>query len=210
MSIEETRLVELAKRGDADAFGLLVKDYERKVYAIAYRMLGDGEDAKDLAQEAFVRLYVSMKSFQGECSFSTWVYRIVSNLCIDRLRRKGKELARCSLDAPVQGDEDEFQRQVPDMSPGPEEIAERVELQEAVREGILSLPPEYRAMIVLRDVNGLSYEEIGEILGLNVGTVKSRLWRARQELSRRLSSSELLRAAFVNPAVKGGPADEVR
>lgn len=208
--MDEFRLLELAKRGDTSAFEQLIRAYEKKVYAIAFRMLGNPQDAEDLAQEAFVRLYSSLKGFHGECALSTWIYRIITNLCIDELRRSRKEPALYSVDAPVQGTGGEMERQVPDRSPGPEEVVERAELQEAVREGILSLSPEHRAMIVLRDVNGLSYEEIGETLGLNVGTVKSRLWRARQELTRRLASSELLKAAFVNPPVKGGPADEVR
>ncbi|MGB9867640.1 MAG: RNA polymerase sigma factor [Bacillota bacterium] len=209
--MDEAKLVELAKRGHVPAFEQLVKTCEGKVYSIAYRMLGNTEDAKEAAQEAFLRAYVSLKGFEGECSFSTWVCRIVTNLCIDELRRRRRQAPVAdSLDAPIQTDDEALPRQVVDRSPGPQELVEQSEIREALQQALLTLSPEHRAVIVLRDVNGMSYEEIAQALELNLGTVKSRLARARQELSRKLAQSELLRTAFVKAGVKGGPASEVR
>lgn len=209
--MDESRLLELAKLGDVPAFEQLVRAHEGKVYSIAFRMLGNPEDAREIAQEAFVRAYLSLKRFQAECSFSTWICKIVTNLCIDELRRKRRQAPVVrSLDAHPRGDEEGLALQVVDQSPGPQELLEQVELREALQEALLSLPPEHRAVIVLRDVNGMTYEEIAQALELNLGTVKSRLARARRQLSQKLAASELLRTAFVKATVKGEPASEVR
>lgn len=162
-------------------------------------MTGSREDALDLAQEAFLRAFVSLKDFRGDCSFSTWLYRIASNVCLDHLRKRQKAIVT-SLDRPVTLEEGETQRQVTDSGDGPEEIAERREVCELVRKGIDSLQPDHRLVVILRDIQDLSYDEISCVLNCSLGTVKSRLNRARAALRERLRSSEL----FVEAGVSTG------
>jgi RNA polymerase sigma-70 factor (ECF subfamily) len=174
-----------------DAFDNLVRLFEKKVYNLAYRMSGNHEDASDLSQEAFLRVFQSLKDFRGQSSFSTWLYRVVSNVCLDELRQRGRR-PTVSLDEPVAGDKGEvMQRQVPDPAPPPDELAERTEIREVVQAGIEQLTEEYRMVIVLRDLQGLSYQEIAEALDCSLGTVKSRLNRARFALKEKLSALEL-------------------
>lgn len=202
----ESALIERWRDGDQRAFEDLVGRYEKKVYNLAYRMSGNADDASDLAQEAFVRVYTALPSFRGQSSFATWLYRIATNVCLDELRRRGRQPV-LSLDQPVAMDEGQVVRQTVDPSTGPLEELERGEVQAAVQRGISSLQPEHRAVIVLRDLQGLSYDEIAEALECSLGTVKSRLNRARLALRERLSSMELFHDDVVyrgKEAAEGG------
>ncbi len=206
--MDETELIRRCQRDDLNAFDELVRLYEKKVYNLAYRMSGNHEDASDLSQEAFLRVFQSIKDFRGQSSFSTWLYRVVSNVCLDELRQRGRR-PTISLDEPVPGDKGEvMQRQFADPAPAPDELAERREVREVVQAGIEELSEEYRLVIVLRDIQGLSYQEIAEALDCSLGTVKSRLNRARLALKEKLSSMELFSPYVVysdgRTAAKGG------
>lgn len=196
-------LVERAKRGDMSAFELLVDRYERRVYNLAYRLMGNHEDASDTAQEAFIRVFQSLPEFRGDASFSTWLTKITTNLCLDELRRRKRQQAQTSLDEPYETEDGEVGRQVAAEGDGPERSLERKELQLVVQQGIQSLSEEYRSVVVLRDMQGLSYVEIADITGLSLGTVKSRLNRARQQLKEKLVHLELLPPEFVYSGGRG-------
>ncbi len=174
--IREQEWIAAARRGDQDAFEELVRLYEKRVLALTRRMCRDPEDAAEAAQEAFFAAGQGRKSFRGASSFSTWLYRLASNACVDLLRREKKRQAAVSLD-----DED-MNLDVPTPLPSPQEEAERRELGEQIEAGLRALPPEYRAVLVLREVHQLRYEEIGGALGLDLGTVKSRISRGRKRL----------------------------
>lgn len=176
----ELELVSRVKQGDQDAFAQLVEANQNKIYTLALRMTGNPEDAADLAQEAFLRAWRSLPSFQGESSFSTWLYRLTSNLCIDFLRREKRRstVAAVSLDA----EEDAAPMEVPDHRFTPEGELERKELRTAVGQALLKLSDEHRQVLVLRELDGLSYTEIAQRLELEEGTVKSRIARARLSL----------------------------
>ena len=168
--------MEAARQGDQDAFEQLVRAYEKRVFALTLRMCGNPEDAAEAAQEAFLAVWQGLKFFRGESSFSTWLYRLASNACVDLLRREGKRQAAASLD------DGELNLDLPSSLPSPQEEAERRELREQIGEGLRALPPEYRAALVLREMHQLRYDEIGEALGLDIGTVKSRISRGRKKL----------------------------
>jgi len=160
-------------------------------------MIGDYDEASELAQEAFLRAYKSIKNFKGDSLFSTWIYKVTTNVCLDELRRR-KNKNIISLDEDVEHDGNEFKRQVKDESPGPESLAERNELKRIVTEAINLLPEDYKVVIVLRDIQGFSYEEISNIIKCPAGTVKSRINRARQALKKILEKSgELIIEDFV-------------
>jgi len=195
-------LVERAKRGDVEAFEQLISQHEKTVYNIAYRLTGNHEDACDLAQEAFLRAYSSLADFRGDSSFATWLYRIVNNVCLDELRRRKRQKVT-SLDQAVEMDDGEVSRQIPDTADGPEQALERMELQRLVQESILQLDEEYRIVLIMRELQGYSYNEIAEALDLNLGTVKSRLNRARGYLKEKFMSLELLSPTVVYRARRG-------
>lgn len=195
-------LVERAKRGDVEAFEQLISQHERTVYNIAYRLTGNHEDANDVAQEAFLRAFSSLPDFRGDSSFATWLYRIVNNACLDELRRRKRQRVT-SLDESVTLEDGELSRQIADTSDGPEEALERVEIQRAVQESIQSLDEEYRIVLVMRDIQGYSYNEIAEALGLNLGTVKSRINRARNALKEIFGNLELLTPRVVYSGRRG-------
>jgi len=174
--IREREWVAAARRGDQDAFEKLVRLYEKRVLALTQRMCKNPEDAAEAAQEAFLAAWQGLKNFRGESSFSTWLYRLASNACVDLLRREGRRQAAVSLD-----DED-VNLDIPTSIPSPQEEAERRELGEQIEAGLRALPPEYRAVLVLREVHQLRYEEIAGSLGLDLGTVKSRISRGRKRL----------------------------
>lgn len=180
--MSEQELVRRAKAGDQDAFSQLVEANQNKIYTLAVRMTGNPEDGADLAQEAFLRAWRTLPSFQEESSFSTWLYRLTSNLCIDFLRREKRRktaVTTLSLDS----DEDDAPPpEVPDHRFTPESELERKELRSAVERGLSQLSDEHRQVLVLREMEGLSYTEIAAHLGLEEGTVKSRIARARLAL----------------------------
>lgn len=177
----EQELVSRAKQGDQDAFSQLVEANQNKIYTLALRMTGSPEDGADLAQEAFLRAWRSLPSFQGESNFSTWLYRLTSNLCIDFLRRE-KRCRAITAAVPLDGEEDSPPAQVPDHRFTPESELERKELRAAVDRGLSKLSDDHRQVLVLRELEGLSYTEIADRLELEEGTVKSRIARARMAL----------------------------
>ncbi len=186
---KDEELVAMSKAGDLKAFEELVCCYERKIYTIAYRMMGNYEDANDLAQEAFLRAFQSINTFRGESSFSTWLCRIVTNVCRDELRKRYR-ISIESLDKEVSFGDWEIKKQIPASDPGPAEIYEQRELQLELQELIATLAPEFRLTLVLREIQGLTYEEIAEQLECSLGTVKSRISRARNYLKEKLLSRQ--------------------
>ena len=170
---------ELARRaagGDEDAFAQLVGLHEKKVYGLALRMCGNPEDAADAAQEAFLAAWKGLPRFRGEAGFSTWLYRLTSNAAIDHLRRVKRQRGEVSLDGGGPG------LDAVDDAPSPQAQAEETELREAVAEGLSMLSEDHRQALLLRELRGLSYEEIASELRVDLGTVKSRISRARGSL----------------------------
>ena len=177
---QEAAIVRKVLGGDANAFETLVLEYEKNVYNIALRMTGNSEDAADMTQEAFIKAYNSLQSFRGDSKFSVWLYRIVSNVCLDFLRSKNR---RPTVSLSVEDDDGEdAQLDVADESQSPELLLARKLTRDSVRRGLDSLPPDYRQILLLREIQGLSYDEIAQALSLEVGTVKSRIFRARKRL----------------------------
>lgn len=177
---QEAAMVRKVLGGDANAFETLVLEYEKNVYNIALRMTGNSEDAADMTQEAFIKAYNSLQSFRGDSKFSVWLYRIVSNVCLDFLRSKNR---RPTVSLSVEDDDGEdAQLDVADESQSPELLLDRKLTRDSVRRGLDSLPPDYRQILLLREIQGLSYDEIAQALSLEVGTVKSRIFRARKRL----------------------------
>ena len=166
--------------GDTNAFEKLVLEYEKNVYSIALRMTGNSEDASDMTQEAFIKAFNSLSGYRGESKFSVWLYRIVSNVCLDFLRSRNR---RPTVSLSVEDDEGEdTELDIADESQSPEVLLDRSLTRESVRRGLEALPPDYRQILLLREIQGLSYEEISQSLELEVGTVKSRIFRARKRL----------------------------
>ena len=199
---EELQLIRLVLAGETEAFEALVRAHEKNVYNLALRMTGDPQDAEDMAQEAFLKAYRSLGDFRSESRFSVWLYRIVSNVCLDFLRRRSR---RPSVSLTTEDDEgEELQRDVPDERFSPETLLERRLTREAVREGLRELPEEQRQILLLREIEGLSYEEIGEILDLEPGTVKSRIFRARKRLCAFLLREGNIPDEFTSKSARGG------
>lgn len=183
---EENELVLRVQGGDRASFEKLVLENQTKVYNLALRMVGNESDAFDMSQEAFIKAYNFILNFRGDCRFSVWLYRLTTNVCLDFLRSEGRK-SHSSLT--YMGDEEEEQEmEIPDERFSPETIAEKKELRQAVNRGLMSLPKDYRAILLLREIDGLSYEEIAEALSLEEGTVKSRIFRARRRLCSILSA----------------------
>ena len=176
--MREQRLVAAARGGDEGAFETLVRLYEKRVFALAVRMCGSREDAAEASQEAFLAAWQGLAFFRGESSFSTWLYRLTSNACVDLLRREGRHRAAAGPSL----DDEEAGLDVPDQTLSPQDEAERRELREAIDRGLEALTPEHRQVLVLREMHQLSYDEIADVLSLDVGTVKSRISRARKQL----------------------------
>ncbi|WP_418792090.1 RNA polymerase sigma factor [Phosphitispora sp. TUW77] len=182
MNISDEALIDKIKQGDLDAFEKLISNYETKVYTIAYRYFGNYNDASDLAQEALIKVYRSINTFRGESSFSTWLYRVVTNVCKDELRRRARPKT-VSIDEMI---EDGKSPGVETKCRPIEEIVIRKELQDEVQEALNSLTEDFRTIVIMRDIQGYSYEEISSFLECSMGTVKSRLNRARNALKERL------------------------
>lgn len=172
----EQELVQAAAGGDTEAFARLVRTYENKIYSLAFRMCGSADDASDIAQEAFLAAWRGLPSFRGDSGFATWIYRLTSNAAIDYLRRQKKQRGDMSLD------DEELGLDAVDTGPGPQDAAERTEVRSVVAAGLQELSEGHRQVLVLREIQGLSYEEIADVLEVDLGTVKSRISRARSAL----------------------------
>ena len=181
-------VIDSCKVGDEKAFGEVVLAYQRRVYNIAYRMLGNKEEAKDLAQEVFLSVFESVKTLREEVKFEPWLIQITVNHCRNRWKylKRRKYFQSDSLDDPIESEDGEIARQVYDPSDNPETLLEKKMIQDLVQRGLLQLKEEQRELIVLRDLQGLSYEEIGKLFSLPEGTVKSKIHRARMDLKENL------------------------
>jgi RNA polymerase sigma-70 factor, ECF subfamily len=175
---DERELIGQCLQGDTDAFADLVRRYQDRIYNTVYRMTGHAEDAQDMAQEAFLKAYSALGQFQSNASFYTWLYRIAVNVCLSRRRRQKRAPATVSVDAGPEG------RDLPDDTEHtrPSRRAEQTEARQAVQQAVADLPDDQRAVVVLKDFDGHSYATIAEIVDCPVGTVRSRLHRARTQL----------------------------
>ena len=176
----EKHCIERVLKGDANAFEHLVHAYEKTVYNLALRTLGNREDAEDVTQEAFLKAYRSLNTFRGDSKFSVWLYRIVSNLCLDLLRSRQRKPTQSLTVEDDDGETDELE--ISDDHFSPEKLLDRKLTRESVQRGLASLPDDARQILLLRELQGMSYEEIAQTLDLETGTVKSRIFRARKRL----------------------------
>jgi RNA polymerase sigma-70 factor (ECF subfamily) len=179
--LQAAACVKAGDRSEAAHFEELVRSYYKRVYNVAYRLTGNGSDAEDLTQEAFLRAYRSYASYNQGLPFLNWMYRIVGNLHIDRYRRKPKAKI-LSLDAKLQSQDGEVAIEVPDRSLNPEDAAVAAELGEEIQKALTGLPESFRTAVVLVDIEGLSYEETSDVMQTSIGTVRSRVFRGRQML----------------------------
>jgi RNA polymerase sigma-70 factor (ECF subfamily) len=188
MLVSDEILVKKSQKGDYPSFEELVKRYEKKIYNLAYRIMGNKEDASDVLQETFLQAFKKLAGFKGKAKFSTWLYRIAVNICLMK-KRKGKRMETVSLDIPIlTKKEDEIKRELrDDWSESPLATLENKEVKKTLSEAIDLLPEEYRTVFLLRGLNGLSNEEVAEVLKISLPAVKSRLHRARLFLRDRLS-----------------------
>jgi len=193
---EET-LIKRCKDGDLQAFEELISKYETKVFNITFRILGDYAEAEDVSQDIMVKVFKSIKGFKEQSSFYTWLYRITVNECMDMVKKR-KKAVLYSIDSPFETEDDEIKREIQDKGESVEEKVERNELRKYLAEAMNLLSCEHKTVIVLRDVQGFSYEEIAEIIKCPPGTVKSRINRARSELKDLLMKNKEL---FVSKSV---------
>ena len=190
MDVTETRLVAMARRGDSEAFAELVDQYKGKLFHLAYRMLGNRQEAEDAVQETFMRMYEHLHRYDNRHKFSTWIYRIATNLCIDRLRRRK---AVYSLDAGVaEGDGLDGYSMLPSTEPAADEVMILSETQRHVRKALDELPVKYKAAMALKYYQDMSLQEISDILNIPVATVKTRIHRGREYMRRKLEQERHL------------------
>ncbi|MBI2677506.1 MAG: sigma-70 family RNA polymerase sigma factor [Candidatus Koribacter versatilis] len=193
---DEMALVRAAKQGDVSAFEELVRRYDRNVFRIANHITHNAEDAEDVVQEAFLKAYQNLNRFQEQSKFYTWLVRIAVNEALMKLRRRRSDKT-VSMDQDIETEEDTIPREIADWAPNPEQQFKQEELKQLLQKTIQGLPPSFRAVFVLRDVEGLSTEETAEALDLSIPAVKSRLLRARLQLRERLNKY------FKNPQKDG-------
>ena len=191
--MQDELLIRRAQRGDADAFEQLLLEHQKNVYNLCYRMAGNPDDAMDLSQETFLRAWRCLDQYQFASAFSTWLYRLCSNICIDFLRRRRRQQTAPLTFEDADGEEQTYA--VPDAQPLPEEQVELKLTRETLAAAMAQLLPEHRAVLQLRVVNEMSYEQIADVLDIQIGTVKSRLSRARNQLKKILERGNLSRRA---------------
>ena len=191
--LQDELLIRRAQRGDADAFEQLLLEHQKNVYNLCYRMAGNPDDAMDLSQETFLRAWRCLDQYQFASAFSTCLYRLCSNICIDFLRRRRRQQTVPLTFEDADGEEQTYA--VPDAQPLPEEQVELKLTRETLAAAMAQLLPEHRAVLQLRVVNEMSYEQIADVLDIQIGTVKSRLSRARNQLKKILERGNLSRRA---------------
>ena len=197
----ENEIIRSVLRGNVNDFEKLVTAYEKNVYNIALKMVGDPDDAADMTQETFIKAYRALSSFRGDSKFSSWLYRIASNVCLDFLRSRSRH-PQVSLSTVDEDDRATFE--LPDMRQNPEEQLMKKLGMEAVRRGLEQLPEQQRQILVLRELGGLSYAELAQTLGLEEGTVKSRIFRARKRLCALLLCDGNISDGAASVSGKGG------
>lgn len=199
--VSEKKIIEKVLGGDANAFEELVLRYEKTVYNLALRMVGDRDDAFDMTQEAFIKAYGSLSSFRGDSKFSVWIYRITTNVCLDFLRSKSRKQ---QVSLTVSDDDEDAQLDIPDPKADPEQqLIKKIRMQ-SVEEGLKTLPDKQRQILVMRELGGMSYAEIGKALSIEEGTVKSRIFRARKRLCIFLLDSGNIPESIASKGMKGG------
>ena len=187
MNNNERWLIEESRKGNVDAFEELIKGYKKSAYNIALRVMRNVEDAEDASQEALIKIFKNISSFNMESTFKVWMYRVVVNTCIDFKRRKN--VNALSIDETIDlGSGREIQREIPDESNNPDALIERNYSTQLVNDAINMLEDDFKTIIILRDIKGFTYDEISQILSCNLGTVKSRLSRARKRLKELLEN----------------------
>ncbi|SHJ01440.1 RNA polymerase sigma-70 factor, ECF subfamily [Dethiosulfatibacter aminovorans DSM 17477] len=180
MNDAEILLIKMSQKGDIDSFETLIKDYKKVAYNIALKYLRNKEDAEDVSQESLIKVFKNIGKFNMNSSFKTWMYRIVVNTCLDFKRKKKENTV--SVDQPLHSGYDEFYMELEDEKSSPENIVDKKLTSEMVMEAIEKLDDDFKTVIILRDINDFSYDEISRILSCNIGTVKSRISRGRQKL----------------------------
>jgi RNA polymerase sigma-70 factor (ECF subfamily) len=185
----DAELIVLCQKKDSRAFEELIKRHQRTVYALLYRLAPDWNDTSDLAQEVFIRMWRSIGNLRNPSAFRSWLSQIVTNLFYDELRKRPRQLPTISMDEPLDSEEggDSTTRDIKDKSAGPDELCQRKEMTEVVRQAMTRLPEQFRTAIILREFEGLSYEEIALITNTEIGTVKSRIARARAKIQEMVS-----------------------
>lgn len=184
---DDDEVVRRCKAGDREAFDILVEKYYKKIYNLAYRFVGEPEEANDLAQEIFTAAYQNMRRFRGDAKFSTWLFQIAANRGKNRfkyLKRRGHFANRAQRDG--EDEKDALQREIPDDTTNPENLYASKQIRKIVQDAIEDLEPDHKEIVILRDIEGFSYDEIAQILGLPEGTTKSRLHRARMVVKEKL------------------------
>ncbi|QED27900.1 sigma-70 family RNA polymerase sigma factor [Microvenator marinus] len=179
MEQDDTELVELAQKGDRDAFRQLVERYQRRVYSICYGMLKNADDSMDVSQEVFVKVYRYLEKFNFQSSFYTWLYRITVNMCIDHIR-KNQRVKKVEYDDGISREDGDEHTLPSTLGLNPDKVYGRKELRAKMLEALDSLGEKHRTILILREVDGLSYEEIADVLNISKGTVMSRLFHARR------------------------------
>jgi RNA polymerase sigma-70 factor (ECF subfamily) len=186
LPVPDDELVKRVQAGNSEAFEELVRRYERKVYNITYRLMGNEQDASEALQDAFLRAYRFIGKFQFKSSFFTWLYRIATNVSLSKLRKREK-VDIVSIDQPV-NEAGDLAFEIPDVKHGPEKLMQQRELRAAIQKAVDELAGDYREVVVLRDLEGLSNEEVSNVLHLSVAAVKSRLHRGRLVLREKLKN----------------------
>lgn len=180
---DENKLIKKAQKGDADAFEKIISEYQNVVYSIAYRYADNAEDAADMSQEIFLKMFRNINTFQFKSKLSTWIYRVATNTCIDLAKKTKNDRNTYSIDDGYENSDGETKyNEIADDSSQPDIAVENGEIRDVINMAISRLSDDYRLVIILRDIQGLSYDEISEIVGCSVGTVKSRISRGRKNL----------------------------
>lgn len=188
MTQRDETLAREAQQGNSDAFAILVDRYKSRVYRTLYQVVGDDQDAQDLAQEVFLKVYRNLVNYRGDAAFPTWLHRLTINLALDWLRARKRRPLQVPLTPPP--DQEGPVRELPSGDATPEDVLIRQDRQQQVRDAIHNLPPDYREVVVLHHMHHLSYQQISDRIGAPVRTVETRLYRARAMLKRLLSEGE--------------------